>query len=188
MAVTTNDVSLFLEVAEMAKELDSLYRNNRTGREDFLEFMDANDWFDVTYVTVDNAPVVQRHDIDQFRKPLTLWLSAYKKPGREKVALMLEYFSDIYPQTCMLFQRFATDRQIENEPATWKLLDFLLSGIDREITEYSEDDLEQLVKRADAEVTRLSAKLLADFLRTGTHNGRPITGQPGTHQKRLHSG
>jgi hypothetical protein len=176
LADSVNEVNVFLEVAAMVKKMGSLYDNDRTGKGNLLEFMDANDWFGVSYVVKDKAPVVQKKHLKRFMKSLELWLSAYKKPGREKTRLMLEHFDGIYPNTCALFRHFAADGQIENEAATWKLLDYLLSEIDREITEYSESDLEQLIKRADVEATLASARLLADFLSTAVHNGRPLTG------------
>jgi hypothetical protein len=164
-----------MEVAETAERMGYLYEDNRTGRGNLLEFMDANGWFGVPYVMKDKAPVIQKKYLKRFVKPLQLWLSAYKKPGREKIRLMLEYFSDVYQITCTLFRRFVSDRNIENDTATWRLLDFLLSMIDREITEYSENDLEQLIKQADTEATLASARLLADFLSAAVHNGKPLT-------------
>ena len=175
MAGKTNEVNLFLEVAETVERMGYLYEDNRTGRGNLLDFMDANEWFSVPYVMKDKAPFIQKKHLKRFVKPLELWLSAYKQPGREKIRLMLEYFSDVYPVTCTLFRRFASDRNIENDTAAWRLLDFLLSAIDREITEYSENDLEQLVKQADTEATLASARLLADFLSAAVHNGRPLT-------------
>jgi hypothetical protein len=171
----TYDLNLFSATAEMVAGLDSLYKGNRSGRMDLLEFMDANEWFGISYRMIDKAAVIQSCDFERLRNPLTLWLSAYKKPGREKINLMLQYFNGVYPQTCTLFRKFVADRQIEDEPAVWKLLDFLFSEIDREITEYGESGLEMLMKNADTNVTLLSARLLADFLRTAVHNGKPLT-------------
>ena len=168
-------MNLFSAATKMAGELNSLYRDNRFGRTDLLEFMDANAWFGVSPAMIGNAPVIQGCDFEHLKSPLTLWLSAYKKPGREKTILMLRHFDGIYPLTCALYHKFVTDRQLEDLPAAWQLLDFLLSEIDREITDYGESDLEKLVARADAGATLLSARLLADFLRTAVHNGRPLT-------------
>lgn len=175
MTVEKNVLNLFSAANELAMELDSLYRDDRFNRVDLLEYMDANGWFGISYTTIDKAPVIRKKDFEGFRNSLTLWLSAYKKPGREKINLMLEYFSGTYPKTCTLFRKFVSDRQIADEAAAWKLLDFLFSEIDREITEYDEAGLERLVKIASTNATLRSARLLAEFLSTAAHNGKPLT-------------
>lgn len=175
MAASSNDVNLFWAVAEKAARLSSLYEDNRADRENLLKYMDANEWFGCFYVMVDKAPVVQKKHLKRFNGLLTLWLSAYKQPGQKKIRLMLEHYGDTYPETCVLFRKFIMDRHIENASGAWKLLDFLFSEIDREVTEYNEIDLEELIKRADIEVTLVSARLLADFLHTSMYKGKPLT-------------
>ncbi len=160
-----NNESLFAIAAGMARELDSLYKNNRFGRSDLLDFMDANRWFGME----------EDFDFERFRAPLTLWLSAYRKPGREKIALMLEHFSGIYPITCRILSTYIEDSHLEDSPTAWKLLDFLLSEIDREITLYSEAELEELARCADNHLPLGVVRLLANFLREATHNGKSLT-------------
>jgi hypothetical protein len=167
--------SLFSYAAGLGSELGSLYKDNRLGRSDILEFMDANGWFAVKYVMNDKEPRIAVQDFARFRKALTLWLSAYRKPGRDKIALMLECFSDAYPETCLLYEWFVKDRRLEDEPSAWKLLDFLLAEIDREITEYNETGIENLIRQVDKGTTRMAAGLFADFLRTEKRDGQPIS-------------
>jgi len=170
-----NDVNLFRAADEMSAELNSFFKNNQPGRADLLEFMDANTWFGISPKMDGSVPLVRGCEFERFKAPLTLWLSAYKKPGREKISLMLLHFSGIYPQTCALYRRFINDRRLDDEPAAWKLLDFLLSEIDREITVYTESELESLVASVDTDTTRRSAQLLAEFFQTAEHNGKPLT-------------
>lgn len=154
----------------MAAPLHSLYTDNRFGRADLLEFMDANAWFGAGSEMGMTFCV-----FGEIRGSLTLWLSAYKKPGREKIKLMLEHFSGIFPVTCRLYREFVAQNCLENTPSAWKLLDYLLSEIDREITEYDESGIAELARCLDAEATRQSAHLFSEFLRTARHDGKPLT-------------
>lgn len=165
-----NDFDLFSSVAAMAAPLHSLYADNRFGRADLLEFMDANAWFGVGS-EMGMTPCA----FDEIRGPLTLWLSAYKKPGREKIRLMLEYFSGIFPVTCRLYREFIVQNCLEDMPSAWKLLDYLLSEMDREIIEYDEAGIAELTSRLDAGATLQSARLFSEFLQSARHNGRPLT-------------
>jgi len=168
-----NDVNLFLAAAGMATELDSMYKDNRFGKADLLEFMDANTWFGFVPKMIKGEPIIQKHNLKKIKPSLTLWLSAYKKPGREKIRLMLEHFNERYPQTCAIYSEFISEKELWDASASWRLLDFLLSEIDREITLYGESDLERLVGCAYNTATLASARLLAEFLQT-KHNGKPL--------------
>jgi len=166
---------LFPAVAKLAADLGSLYTGNYAAKQCVLEFIEANGWTDVVQRTQSGRPVIADKDFEMIREPLTLWLSAYRKPGREKIQLMLRHFDGTYPVTCRLYRKFITSRRLEDAPTSWKLLDFLLSEIDREITAYGESDLEKLIKPLDTEATVMATRLFADFLRTAEHNGRPLT-------------
>jgi hypothetical protein len=128
-----NKINLFTAAAEMAVKLDSLYTNNRFGKKDILEFMDANEWFGGMPVIENKIPYVTDTDFNNlFKKPLTLWLSAYKKPGHEKINLMLNHFYEQYPETCGLYRKYVTDNELWNNAWAWKLLDFVLSEINKD--------------------------------------------------------
>jgi hypothetical protein len=167
--------SLFSHAARLGESLNSLYRDNRFGRQDILEFMDANDWFGIEYVMKNREPQMTLQSLEKIRKSLTLWLAAYRKPGRDKIALMLEHFSGTYPETCRLYGSFIRSREFDDEPSSWKLLDFLLSEIDRDITEYGEADMETLIRRIESGAARTVAKLFADFLGAEKRDGQPIS-------------
>lgn len=159
---------ILFKIAEtMAKELDSLYKNNRAGRMDLCEFMDANDNFGIETVTYENVHAIKER--------LTLWLSAYKQPGRVKINLMLCHFNDEYPNTCRLYRKFITDNNLEDKPSAWKLLDFILSEIDRDITDYSESEIEKLIKQISTEATLRSARIFSEFLRDVDIDGQALT-------------
>jgi len=161
-----NDV-LFKAAEEMAADITSLYQNNRAGRADLLEFMDANENFGIEIITLKNIHVIKER--------LTLWMSAYKQPGRVKIRLMLEHFKDKYPETCRLYRKFISDRHLEDSPSAWKLLDFILSEISRDITDYSESAIEGLIKRVSTETTLESAQTFSEFLKNVDIGGQALT-------------
>lgn len=161
-----NDI-LIKTVAAMAGELNSLYKDSRAGQRDLLEFMEVNDHFGMETVTCENIHAIEER--------LTLWLSAYKQPGRVKIDLMLSHFKDKYPDTCRLYHKFITDNNLKDKPSAWKLLDFILSGIDRDITVYSESEIEKLMKQISTEATLESARIFSDFLRNVDIGGQVLT-------------
>jgi hypothetical protein len=170
-----NTESIFSYATQIGAGLGSLYRDNRFDRSNLLEFMDLNNWFGAKYIMRDKEPRMSASALRGIRGSLALWLSAYRKTGREKLAILLERFQDQYPQTCSLYRKFVSDNQMAGDPSTWKLLDFLFCEIDREITEYSEADLERLVALMDNSATRTAAKVFADFLGTTTPDGEPLS-------------
>ena len=167
--------SVFSYATKIGAGIGSLYRDNRFDRSNLLEFMDLNDWFGAKYTMQDKEPRISASALQGIRGSLTLWLSAYMRTGREKLAILLDHFQDRYPQTCSLYRKFVSDSQMDDDPSAWRLLDFLLCEIDREITEYSETDLESLVALMDSSATRTAAKVFADFLGTTTPEGEPLS-------------
>jgi len=137
--------------------------------------MDVNDWFGIEYAMQGQEPMIPESSLSCLDRSLTLWLSAYKRPANEKLTILLGHFKDTYPQTCRLYEKFVSDSRIAGDPSAWKLLDFLFSEIDKEITEYNETDLEKLVRLLESEATRTVAKTFADFIMTAKRDGKPLS-------------
>lgn len=166
---------LFSTAADMATELKSRYRNTSKCREDLLDFMNNNGWFGIQFKLSNESVVIAAEDYEKFRSALILWLSAYKKSGREKLDLMLRFFLYKYPITCSLYQRFANNPEQSQNEALWKLLDYLLSEIDKEIVEYSENELDDLIKKMYTETTLVVLRTFVDFLQTTEYRERTLT-------------
>jgi hypothetical protein len=167
--------NLFTIVDKHAGTLDTLYRNNTLGREDLLEFMEGNGWFGMAYFKEKKTPMVEPPIPTSFTDALTLWLSAYKKSGRDKIKLMLGHFGGIYPETCELYHAFVSGHQLWDNHNTWRLLDYLFSEIDKEITAFSETEIESLVQQMESEAPLIMVKMFADFLQTSEYMGEPLT-------------
>jgi hypothetical protein len=168
-------VDIYAVAAKMAVELNSLYMGKQVCRRKLLEFMAVNEWFGIKRIMKYGVILITEHDVEKLEKPLTLWLSAYKKPGREKINLMLLHFSEVYPITCHLYHEFVVKRAVLDEPSAWKLLDYLLSEIDKEITDYDEAELKEFANKMDTQATIQCARLFADFLHTTKYNGNFLT-------------
>ena len=181
-------IDLYDIAAKTGLETDSLYRATRNHKLDLLEFMDLNNWFGCTYEMKEATPWLDERVVDKVIEPLRLWLAAYHKPGREKLALMLERYSGIYPNTCGLYRRFITDRQLMDDPSAWKLLDFILSALSKELTDFDETDVECLVQKLEDGATRSVAQLFADFLSGISINGAPISNWTYTFKSRERTG
>ena len=166
---------LFVFTSELGKELNSLYRGYRNDRENILEFMDANAWFGVEYVIKDGCFWIAGHDVPKIQERLSLWLAAYRRPGKDKIDAMLRHFSGIYPDTCRLYKRYITERNLSDNPPAWKLLDFLLFQAEADITVYDEKALDRLIQRIESSATRTVARLFAGFLNTVKQDGKPLS-------------
>jgi len=167
--------SLYPFAAHLGAEIGSMYRDNYYDRSCLMEFMDANDWFGEEYIIRDKEPRMPAAALTGICGSLSLWLTAYRKPGSEKLEILLEHFKGQYPQTCLLYRKFVSDRKLADAASALTLLDFLFCEIDREITEYSEVDLEKLVRLLDIGATRAAAKVFADFLCTEKQDGEPLS-------------
>ena len=169
-----NNILLFEAAEKMAAELGSRFKNNKNGKRNLLEFMDANNWFGFKS-NGSEMPEINNEVIEHIKDSLALWLSAYKQSGRVKIELMLNHFNAKYPQTCRLYQQFVHDNDLVDEPSAWKLLDFILSEIDRDITDYSEQGVESLIQRVSMGATLKSARLFSNFLRSANEFGQTLT-------------
>ena len=181
-------VSLFGVAAEMSKSLNTVYKSSFINRRHLLEYMDANNWFGGDVQTSVKEPMISKSEFEGFEALLALWLSAYRKPGYVKIELMLGHFKGIYPITCQLYHDFIMDTGKKSTDPAWKLLDYLLCEIDKEIISLSEHEWEALIKGIDKEMPLSCAKLFSEFLLTSRHKGKRITDWAYTFETRKHPG
>lgn len=160
--------------ARIAKEADSLYANTSKQRAQLLEFAEANGLCEL--------------DADELKARLALWLSAFKQPGDVKIGLMLGQYESIYPGACAAYRSFIAEKDVNSSPAYWELLDFLLAEIVCDITAYSEQEIDALVKAANDSLTLKAARLLSEFLSSVKTQSGPLTKWIYTFEARSHPG
>ena len=85
---------LFDEVLRDAERTGSKYRDICRCRDDLLGFLDRNAWFGQVPAGTGRETTVP--DYECMRDAMRLWLSAYQKPSREKLQLLLYQLYTIY--------------------------------------------------------------------------------------------
>lgn len=158
----SNEVSLYQEVWKIAQSIDSRYRDTLSGRDALLVLMDMNGWFGLT-------PEFRNHDVyvssvDHFRDRLELWLRAYKRTGAEKIDLMLEAYHEKLPDTCDRIAAFMMDENIKNQPAAYKMTDFILASVTKEIAFYTQDEVDALIEEGNREMELTVLTMFGRFL------------------------
>ena len=170
-----SEVKFFVAVLDMAKKSDSLHKSTTSDRRILYDFMEVNKWFGTVPFERSITPMFTNDDFKKIKPKLMLWLSAYKKSGSDKVKIILNHFTDTYPITCRLYKEFIASKDIENETSVWQMLDFFFSKLNKEITDYSENDLEELVRLMDNETPLVIARMFAEFLKTVKQSNKPIS-------------
>lgn len=183
-----NNVELYARAAETALSVNSRYTNNRARRSDLFNFMDANEWFGIQPELNVTDIIITADEYALIEPSLALWLKAYKQPGDVKISLMLEAYGGVYPETCALFRSFIIGKDVNSSHTYWQLLDFVLAEIDRDIIEYSEDEIEALAQTASATLTLQTARLFSDFLNNAKSKARTLSQWVYTFEPRAHPG
>lgn len=174
---------LFDEVLRDAERTGSKYRDICRCRDDLLGFLDRNAWFGQVPAGTGRETTVP--DYECMRDAMRLWLSAYQKPSREKLQLLLEQYRNRMPETCALYQEFAETEGIADKPGGWKILDFILSSCDRELSLYSQGGLDRLMEETKGRLPVGSTKLLAKFIAEEVRNGQCLYEIHSRRQKEL---
>lgn len=168
-------VNIFEYASEISKQTESLYINNASCREHLLEFFENNEFFNLPYKKSEKDLMMNFKDVESIAGAIKLWVTAYKKESREKNIILLNCFKGIYPITCKYYWSFITQTKIETKEHSWKLLDYMLSEINKEIVEYDESEISIFIEKMYAETTVIVAKTFSEFLKSIVINGKPLT-------------
>lgn len=166
-------VEFYKYMKGQAMDRGSLYHGSVTDREKLIDFLEMNDWFGLKnaanpekrvlkgreklLVPEDTAQLLSGH--------LNLWLDGYRKSNREKVSLLIDFGKERFPQTMEFYQEFVGEQRCETDISSWRLLDFLLFYLPREICEMNAEEMELLAGKLDGEATRSVSELFARFNR-----------------------
>lgn len=162
----TEKVNLLAAVSREAKAASSRFRDNIPGRNALWDFLDVNDWFGVEHGG--SGRDIWIASLEPMRPSVNLWLRAYRRSREEKIDLMLEAYRPALPRTCRMFEEFVDKTECKNGDDTWKILDFLLSALDREVDELDALAIRELVSAANQELARTAMRQMADFLCAAT--------------------
>lgn len=138
-------ITLYEHVDLIAKEMDSSYRDIRKCRDDLLDFMDANSWFGQQ--VKGKGDDIYLDDMSRVIPGLSLWLQGYGKSDIEKLGMLLEHYDKLYPETCSRYKEFMASNKYRTA-SSLRVLDFVFSNIDEEITRYGDLKIQQLLDEA----------------------------------------
>lgn len=170
--VSKNRVNLFAQVSGIAAETGSLFKLTLKGKDKLIDFMDANDWFGMNYRYVESE--IYTDSLEPCLEQLKLWLQAYGRTAGEKNALMISFYERKLPETCERFQAYLADHDV-NDKTACLVLDFVLFSAEKELCQYTEADIKDLIEAANRDLTLTCIKVLADFLRW-PYKGTSLTG------------
>lgn len=162
--MATESINFLEAVKQEAEIVGSRFKTTIPAIDSLWEFMDNNEWFGVEHTGAGRE--IRIESIEPFKPRLDLWLKAYGKSRSEKIDLMLEAYSEVFPCTCEIFRRFIRKRDCKEKDSTWKLLDFLLATLKDEISSYDEIGIRSLIMQANRELTITGMHQLVDFLET----------------------
>ena len=163
-------IYIYKKAEALAESVGSLYRDTRKCRDDLLNFFIANEWFgqklegngDNIYIR-NSAEVTER---------LCLWLMAYRRTDSEKTDILLERFSDRYPVTCAEFRKYFKEIGAYGSEGSLRILDYLLSEIDRELTDYTEEEVQGIIANACDYLAISNCDEMIDFMKSLRGKGK----------------
>ena len=153
---------------------------NRECRRAFLDFLSKNEYFGIQKPYIQESDfnaedsdvfIISRCDTEIIRPNLELWLRSYGAGNDEKLNLLTERMTALYPKTGTLFARF-TEYSQPASVVTWKLADYLCFTLCSEITEMTDEELDILAENMNRELPLNSARLFSEFLMYARKNGK----------------
>lgn len=153
---------LFSSVKILSENNGDHYRDRVKDRDELLAFMDANDWFHSSHT--EEAGEVMVSLSEEMQEALKIWVHAYRKSDREKAAFMMEILENRFPDTGRSFREFSNNTEVCSERCTWKVLDFMLADLKKELKDYSDTEINQLVESAYRELKMKELSLLSSYL------------------------
>lgn len=163
---------LFGTVKGMADRAGSRYGDRIKDRDELLAFMDANEWFGMPHLEEggDFLAVFS----DEVQAVINMWLKAYRKTDSEKAEMLTVLLAERFPRTGGRFREYVTDSGYKDARSAWKVMDYLAFALDKELDEYSEDEINGLISNAYAELKMKELSLLSAYL-TYDGSGSPYT-------------
>lgn len=171
MQGTDKTADLYRAVLDEAVKRGSLYSGTAVDKRDLIVFLQMNDWFGIKGSSYAKSGGADRDDVlpvdgivvTEVLKHLALWIDAYGRKDPEKLDILAGHGKKILPITTAGYSRYIKDSGLENDANSWKLLDFLLAMLPRELDSLREDEIRQLMDEMDQELPLVTARLFVCF-------------------------
>ena len=178
MENNSNSINIFDWTDKLSASNPRFSSQNPDCRQAFLNFLKNNEYFGIPklYASADNDLIIICQDeAEKIRPNLELWLRSYGVGNDEKLELLTERMTAMYPDTGTLFARF-TDQSQAASGMAWKLADYLCFTLRCEITGMSDKELDSLAADMNRELPLNSARLFSEFLMYARENGHMSNG------------
>lgn len=164
-------VSFYTVVAQQAKVRKSLYVGNATDKSNLVDFMEMNGWFGVdVHICGEKQADIDRGEYyldvvetGRLTENICLWLDAYGRSDAEKLAVLAGYGAGKFPDTTSKYVSYIKESSLEEDANSWRLLDYLLSVLQKELLDADEDEMQSILDRVSREMPLVTAKLFISF-------------------------
>lgn len=172
MNINKSDKVDFYEMAtQQARARGSLYTGDATDKRNLVDFMEMNSWFgNDIHICGQKRESTNSEDycIDssvacRLAEKICLWLDAYGRSDAEKLAVLADYGAGKFPDTTSKYVSYIKEFSLEEDSNSWRLLDFLLSVLQKELLDSGEDEIQSLLDRISRELPLVTAKLFISF-------------------------
>ena len=163
-------IYIYKKAEALAESVGSLYRDTRKCRDDLLNFFIVNEWFGQTLEG--NGDDIYIRNSTEITERLSLWLMAYRRTNSEKTDILIERFSERYPITCAEFGKYFKEAGTYGSEGSLRILDYLLSEIDRELTDYTEEEAQGIIANACDYLAISNCDVMIDFMKSLKGKGK----------------
>jgi hypothetical protein len=141
-------------------------------KRELLEFASENNWFGAKPISANNVYFssikgeeyfLNMIDAKIIQDKISLWINSFGCSSAEKLKLLLNRMSVEHPRTSKLLNTFFEDNKADKIPA-WKLTDYLCSKLKCEITDMSDEMIEDMISAMDTELQLNTARIFSEFL------------------------
>lgn len=159
---------LFEMVRAASEAVESKYRDKCQCRDDLLGFLDRNEWFGKKTEWREGRCFIEGYE--DIKDRLELWLRAYQRTPGERFEILMERYSNDYPDICKRFSEFAVEHDITDTPSGWKILDFILFHSDKD--RIDQRSIEDMLAATSQSLPIVSTRLLMKFFSEYVQDGK----------------
>jgi len=177
VGIPDDAVNLLEFAGELSASNPRFTVQNPKCRDEFFAFLNVNDFFGIPLLNKLNGSkdvdmlYVNSNDAVGIQPNLELWLRSYGADSDEKLNLLTERMTELYPPTGALFADFLECSNADSN-AAWKLADYLCFALRGELGTMDEQELHQLAADMDRELPLNSARLFSGLLLFAKERGQ----------------
>lgn len=166
-------VNIFKWTEELSKGNLSFSSKNTKCCEELMSFLEINKYFGVKWDS--RSFSISLCDAEKIQPNIELWLKSYGSNDNDKLKLLSDRMSCLFPETGAMFKKYITKSNVISS-AAWRLADYLCFMLHCEISKMNNKELDDLAANMDRELPLNSARLFSEFLTFIREEGRLSNG------------